>query len=61
MFLLFIHLRSFKKFKFQIFGTSNVVFLDKKISNKKLSTIKFYNFLRSTTFILVVSPSVDIR
>ena len=26
-------------------------------SNEKLSTIKFYNFSRSTTFILVVSPS----
>ena len=31
---------------------SNVVFLDKMISNKKLSTIKFYNFSTSTTFIL---------
>ena len=29
----------------------------KRIQMKKLSTTKFYNFLRSTTFILVVSPS----
>ena len=29
----------------------------KRIQMKKLSTTKFYNFSRSTTFILIVSPS----
>ena len=34
-----------------------IVWGPKLIQMKKLSTIKFYNFSRSTTFILVVSPS----
>jgi hypothetical protein len=32
-FLLFVHTRSFKKFKFQNFENSNIVFLDQIISN----------------------------
>ena len=34
-----------------------IVWGPKLIQMKKLSTTKFYNFLRFTTFILVVSPS----
>jgi hypothetical protein len=36
------------------FLNSDVVFVDKMISNEKLSTKKFYNFSRSTKFILIV-------
>jgi len=36
------------------FRNSNVVFHDKMISNQKLSTIEFYNFPKSTTFILII-------
>jgi hypothetical protein len=47
------HLKNsnFKFLKIKIF------FHDKMISNQKVVTTKFHNFLRSTTFILVVSPS----
>jgi hypothetical protein len=40
LFLLFVHPRSFKKFKFQIFGNTKVVFLDKMISNQKVINYK---------------------
>ena len=33
-----------KKIKFQIFANSKLVFVDKMISNKKLSTTKIHNF-----------------
>jgi hypothetical protein len=36
--------------------TSNIFLYDKMISNKKLSIIKLHNFLRPTTWILVVFP-----
>jgi hypothetical protein len=36
------------------FLNSDVVFVDNMTSDEKLSTIKFYNFSRSTKFILVV-------
>jgi hypothetical protein len=43
-------------FKIQIFSFLNldVVFVDDMTSNEKKSTKKFYNFSRSTKFILVV-------
>ena len=40
LFLLFVHPMSFKKFKFQIFKNSNVIFLDKMISKQKVINIK---------------------
>jgi hypothetical protein len=43
-------------FKIQIlhFLNLDIVFVDKMTSNEKLSTIKLYNFSRSTKFVLVV-------
>jgi hypothetical protein len=45
----FFILRSFSNFY-----NSDVVFVDKMTSNEKLPTTKFYNFSKSTKFILVV-------
>jgi hypothetical protein len=58
---LLVHLRSFIKFKLYFFENYDVVFLDKMISNKKLSTIKLYNFLESTTFIWLFLQILNLK
>jgi hypothetical protein len=46
-----------KNSNFKFLEIQTLFFLTRWFQIKKLSTIKFHNFLGSTTFILVVSPS----
>ena len=50
----FLQPSSFGKFEFQIWDIEKKIFMHRLFQIKKLLTRKLINFLRSTTFVLVI-------